>query len=320
MDVLGVGGTATVFRGQLTVGPRRGENAAIKILHHHLTDNAELMRSFKNEAELLRKLDIDGIPAFFEFGAIEDIPYLVTELLVGVTLERLFQHVHPDDTSPPVSELIFVLSEVAKTLGAAHDASDEDGRELQLVHRDVSPHNIFITREGRVVLLDFGIARAADITRVTQTGTIKGKLAYMAPEQLKGSGIDARSDVFALGVVLWECLTGRRLFERANQLETAMAIDEAEIPEVDTVNPTIPQGLAALVRLALVRERSRRFSSAAALGIALEGTLPADRDECRRRVGAMVKGCLLADQLSFEMDAETDLDLASAPTLIERSY
>jgi serine/threonine-protein kinase len=196
-------------------------------------------------------------------------PCIVMELVVGVSLERI--HDRMVDTRelvsiPVVAELI---AQAAQGLHDAHEAKASDGSGLQIVHRDISPQNVLVGVDGRVRITDFGIARAVLRSRDTTTGRVRGKYGYLSPEQARDRKLDRRSDIFALGIVAWEMLTGQYLFLRANPLETMRAIERLEIPSVRDLRPEVPLALSEVVATALIRDREKRIASARQLALAM---------------------------------------------------
>jgi serine/threonine-protein kinase len=166
-----------------------------------------------------------------------------------------------------------IIRQCCAGLHAAHELRSHDGRLLDVVHRDVSPPNIFITTEGVVKLLDFGVAKARGASQKTRTGTVKGKNAYMSPEQVLGEQIDRRSDLFSLGIVMWESLTASRLFLRDTDFETFRAITRGDLPDVASHRADLPPALAEVVRCALERDRDRRYASSLDLAAALDAAV-----------------------------------------------
>jgi serine/threonine-protein kinase len=207
------------------------------------------------------------------------------EYVEGATLGQLLVHAADEHQRLPIKVGLRVALDMLAGLHAAHELKDDDGAPLGIVHRDVSPQNVLVGVDGSARLSDFGVARATSKLSTTGGGRLKGKLAYMAPEQAQGSGeIDRRADVFAAGVVLWEVLTCRRLFKGDGEADTLDKLLQMPVPPVRTATPTVPAALEAVVMKALQRDREKRFGSAAELGEALEsacrvlGALGSSRD------------------------------------------
>ncbi len=242
---------------------------AIKRIHPHLADHPDVQRMFLNEARLLAQLDHPVVCGILDASLIHETPYLVMRYLHGVSLSALITRLLAVAQPVPVNLMAYIAATLCDGLHYAHQAVGDDGQPLNLVHRDISPQNIFLTFMGGVHLLDFGVAKAAGFEDLTRTGRVKGKYAYMSPEQVAGQVVDRRSDIFSLGIVLWESLTGRHLFKRRNDIDTLRAIKSAAVPAPSELNPEVPQQLDAIVARSLVADRRRRFSSAEALGSAL---------------------------------------------------
>ncbi len=224
---------------------------------------------FLDEARIAARLSHPNVCEVYELGREAGRPFLVMQYLRGVPLSSV---IAGDERADPrlVASLI---AQAADGLHHAHEARDADGAPLGLVHRDVSPANLFVTVDGVVKVLDFGIAKARGATTTTARDEIKGKYAYMSPEQIRASELDRRSDVFSLGIVLWEGLTGRPLFARSSNILTAKAIIEEAIPRADEVEPSVPPALAEVAARALERSRDRRWPTALAMAEALRAAL-----------------------------------------------
>ena len=242
---------------------------AVKRIHAHLADRPTVQKMFMNEAKLLSRLDHPVICGLLDYSVAEDAPYLVMRYLHGVSLSALITRLLSLERPLPFDLMAYVAATICDGLHYAHESSGADGQPLGLVHRDISPQNIFLTFVGGVHLLDFGVAKAAGFETLTRTGRIKGKYAYMSPEQVGGDGVDRRSDIFSLGIVLWEALTGRHLFKRKSDIATLQAIKSAAVPAPSELNPNVPQQLDAIVARSLVADRRRRFATAQDLGLAL---------------------------------------------------
>jgi serine/threonine protein kinase len=241
-------------------GPEGFEKeVAIKRVKAFLLSDPGFVKMFITEARVASKLNHANVVQIFDFDKHEDSYYLAMEYVRGQSLWSVRQRAR--DRMMPVSPLLAaqIGAEVARGLDHAHRLTDR-GRPLRIVHRDVTPHNVLISYEGAVKLTDFGIAKAGEGT--TAPGILKGKFAYMSPEQARGEPVDARTDVFALGVVLWELLTGGRLFEGDGDVAVLKAVQERAIPPPVRLNPEVPEDLNAAVMKALDRDIDRRFATA----------------------------------------------------------
>jgi serine/threonine-protein kinase len=268
------GGMASVYLARVK-GPGGFERAvAIKRIHPHLARKREFIHMFLDEARILSRLTHPNVSSALDFGEVEGTYFLAMEYLSGVTLAQLIVEVCRErDRLASRTWQAFaarILADAAEGLHAAHELRDERGKPLGLVHRDVSPHNVFVTYDGAVKVMDFGVALARGRLHHTTAGTIKGKLGYMAPEHASGKPIDRQADVWSLGVCAWEALTGRRLFRRGNEMDSILAVQTATIPPPSSIVPSVDPALDAIVLRALERDRAPRYATARELGAALE--------------------------------------------------
>src|SRR5580700_11191148 len=213
------GGMATVHIGRLLGPVGFARTVAIKRLHPHLARNPEFVAMFLDEARLAARIRHPNVVSTLDVVATEGELFVVMEYVPGDSLARLLFAAKERSERVPLSVAASIMVDMLHGLHAAHEASDERGQPLNLVHRDVSPHNVLVGTDGAAHLIDFGVAKATGRAQVTREGQLKGKLAYMAPEQLGGSPVDRRADVFGASVVLWEMLTGQRLFDGADEGE-----------------------------------------------------------------------------------------------------
>ena len=279
---IGRGGMAEVFKGRIQ-GPAGFERVfVVKRILPHLSDDASFIKMFVEEAKLSARLNHPNIVHIFELGAVEGEYFISMEYIRGHDLSETMRAIWKA-LGPPRPELVaYVGREACRGLAYAHNLTDENGRPLGMIHRDVSPSNVMLSYEGAVKMLDFGIAKAlGDAAEPSKNGTLKGKYAYMAPEQTEGDNVDSRSDIFAIGIVLHEVLTGRRLFKGQNDVATIERVRRCEVPPPSASNPAIPRELDQIILRALQRDPSRRWSNAADLADALDDivharALPAD--------------------------------------------
>lgn len=249
-------------------GVRR--RAALKRMLTRLRGDGELLQRFMAEARISSRLEHSNIVQVIDFGD-QPEPYLVFEYVEGISAAELLQESSRSRIKLPAAAAAFVCAEVATGLDYAHRKRDEQGRALEIVHRDVSPHNVLLSIEGAVKVADFGVARAVDNTLRTRAGIQVGKLVYMAPEQAAGGPIDGRADVFSLGIVLWELLTLQPLFPRDDAATTLKRLQTGDIPAPSKVEPRIPPALDQIVLTALALYPEQRFASAGAFAQALRG-------------------------------------------------
>ncbi|MFO0562973.1 MAG: protein kinase [Polyangiales bacterium] len=264
------GGMGTVLLARVAGAGGFSRLYALKLLHKHLMYDSEFVDMLLDEARIAARIHHPNAVAIHEVGFNElQGYYLVMDYVEGVTLWDVNQQLGP--ASPGRVKLCSrIVYDALLGLEAAHTLTDEMGRPLKVVHRDMSPQNILVGVDGIARVTDFGIAKAAARISGTTPGQVKGKLAYMAPEQARGKDLDHRVDIFAMGVVLWEMLTGQRLFKRSKDNETIDALLVKPIPHVRELVPSIPEELDAVVAQALVRDPQQRFGSARAMAVALE--------------------------------------------------
>ena len=310
---LGGGGMAEVFLGRLVGRDGFSRAVAIKRVLAHLATDDAFAKMFVAEAQICAKLQHPNIVSVLDFDRdAEGRPFLVIELVDGPSLAEL-----ADGGAVPVDVALHVATELLRGLAYAHDLPGGEGVR-GLVHRDISPHNVLLSWEGAVKLSDFGIAKARDASGVTASELLKGKPAYMSPEQANGEALDGRSDLFAVGIVLWELLVGRALFAGHTTQETLARVLFAPIPTPRSVRPEIPEDVDRAVMRLLARERADRFADAGAATAALVACAGFPRDGREKLVA------LLADRFAANAPQRARMlgdvptvrtPLESAPTL-----
>lgn len=243
------------------------KRVVVKRLYRHLQHHPEAVRMFQDEAHVLSALSHPNIPQVYDLGCAEGFWFLVIEHVPGHTLGELCAAATRLGVAMPLDAIVSVLEQLCDALHHAHERNDDLGRPLRIVHRDVTPHNVMITPDGFAKLLDFGVARTAKDE--SKGGSLKGTLAYMAPEQVRGQRLDKRSDVFSAGVILYELTTGRRLFS-GSEIDVMTAIVERDVTPPSVWVPGFPADLERILLTALSRDRVRRFPSAQHLARALE--------------------------------------------------
>lgn len=260
---LGQGGMARVHIAEQSGIDGFSKIVALKTVHPHLAKSAELRRMFSTEAKLAARLDHPHIVTVYELGEAGGTYFMSMEYLPGEDLAAILQRTGPRQPIP-VGLALWIADAVASALHHAHQLVGPDGRLVGMVHRDVTPSNVMLTYHGVVKLLDFGVAKArTGDASTTKEGGFKGKLAYSAPEQLTGEAVDRRADIFCLGILLWECLTGQRLFKAATDAERIDAVRTRVIDLPSKRRPSLPPGVDALVLKLLARNREERFANAA---------------------------------------------------------
>jgi eukaryotic-like serine/threonine-protein kinase len=283
LDKIGAGGMAEVFRAVMPGAEGFRRTFVVKRILGALSSTPTFVDMFVREARICSLLSHPGIVAVYDFGQIEGNYFLAMEYVRGRDLQALLRRLRKDQRSCPVSIAAFIAREVAECLAYAHDLSGADGKPLNIIHRDVSPSNIMCPYAGGVKLLDFGIAKALGDTPEdrTERGGFKGKLSYMAPERIRRQPIDGRSDLFSLGVVLWEMLVGRRLFRAATDNDTLRNVVEAPIPLPSSLRPDVPASLDAVVMRALERDPDRRYATGHELADDLEEVLSETKHQAK---------------------------------------
>jgi len=265
-----MGGMAQIYLAREEGDPQL---LVIKRILPHLAENEEFVQMFLDEARIAARLDHPNIVQIFDLGSQDDSFFIAMEYIHGEDLRRIWKAAERGGQLIPVPLVCRILSEACAGLDHAHKQLDASGKPLNIVHRDISPQNILLTFEGRAKVVDFGIAKAADQATETRSGVLKGKYSYMSPEQAAGQRVDRRSDIFALGVVLYELLTGVRLFKRANDIITLQAVAECDITPPSQLNARVPKDLDPVVMKALARDPAHRYSEALHFQRALEGWL-----------------------------------------------
>ena len=277
-EKIGSGGMAEVFRA-VGEGPAAfGRPFVVKRIHPRLSGQAEFVRMFVDEANISARLIHPNIVQVFEFAFQDGGYYLVMEPVEGIDMAWLLRRrmERPSEQLSP-SFVAEVGRQVCRGLDFAHTLTDTDGKPLDIVHRDVTPPNIMVSWNGVVKILDFGLARAAEALRLHQSdaGMVRGKMSYLAPELLEGARADARSDLFSLGVVLHELLSGQRLFVGDTDFDTLKLVKGMPIPRPSARNPAVKPALDGVVMRALERDPDKRYKSADEMGDELEDAGPA---------------------------------------------
>lgn len=290
---IAAGGMAEIFLARES-GPRTvGRFLVVKRILPHVADDPRMVEMFVHEAQLSMNLAHPHICPIHEFGEADGTFYLAMEWVRGVSLRQLLDKVKGKPL--PIPFVVRVFADVASALHSAHTCKDSQGHELHIVHRDVNPENLMIGFDGVVKLLDFGVAKATT-SQKTEAGTLKGKFAYISPEQYQGQQVDGRADVFSLGVSLYEGLTGHSIFERASEYETVAAIVlDPSVPSVREQRPDIPEDLDAIVQRAMQKERELRYQSADEMQAALLTWLASHRLTVRHADVAKTVQALVPD-------------------------
>lgn len=260
LDQIAVGGMAELYRAMITGVQGFEKLIAVKKILPHLTIEEELVNSFIDEAKLAALLHHQNIVQIYDFGSVEKSYFIAMEYLFGKDLRNVTEKAKQEGSHLSLEYALYVVSRVASGLHYAHNLKDFQGKPLNIIHRDISPQNIFITYEGDVKIVDFGIAKAATQSTMTQVGMIKGKVAYMSPEQADGKAIDYRSDIFSLGIILYELITGEKMF-KGDTMQILSKVRSAEFPPPDEVIKDVPEKLYEVLNQTLAKEPEKRYSS-----------------------------------------------------------
>ena len=273
VDEIGVGGMASVHLARMD-GPGGFQKwVAIKRIHPHLVEDETFVNMFLDEARVAARISHPNVATVFELGKHEDTYWIAMEYLHGEPLREVMRRTEEMGQPMPPEIACRAIADACEGLHSAHELLGRNGEKLQLVHRDVTPHNLFVTYDGTTKVVDFGIAKFSSRMANTRAGTLKGKLAYMSPEQVAGEPIDRRTDVFALGVVLWELTTGQRLFRMENDLDTLAKVQECNVPRPSTIVRGYPIDLEKIAMKALAKNKNERYRTSRELSRALQSLL-----------------------------------------------
>ena len=300
LEKLATGGMAQLYRAKI-IGVEGFEKfIAIKQILPHLAHEEELITSFIDEAKLAALLNHQNVVQIYDFGSMENSYFITMEFLHGKDLRSVNAKAKEKGTPVSLENALYLISKVCAGLDYAHKLKDFQGKSLHIIHRDISPQNIFLTYEGDVKIVDFGIAKAASQSTITQVGMIKGKVAYMSPEQAAGKVIDHRSDIFATGILLYELVAGRRMFQGDDTLQILSKVREAEFTPLGTLKGGLPEKLYDIVAKALAKEPEDRYQSLV--------DMQADIEECIFRLNLRPSGRSMAEYLKllFAEDIEAE--------------
>jgi len=270
---LAAGGMATVYLARADANIGRNRMVALKVVHPHLANDREFVQMFMDEADIASRIHHTNVCTVYDYDVDSGNYYLVMEFLAGKSMDSIWRKTSrtpPADVTRHAKLVARALAGACEGLHAAHELTDAEGEPLDVIHRDVSPENIFLTFEGVAKVVDFGIASAARKRHRTRTGIIKGKFAYVAPEFLSSEAKpDRRVDLWGIGVILWELVTGRRLFHRDTDFDTLRAVNDAQVEPPSRVRPELPAELDEIVMRALQANVADRYSTARELGKSL---------------------------------------------------
>jgi eukaryotic-like serine/threonine-protein kinase len=279
---------AHVYVGRAIAADGREELVALKVMRDEYGHDPKYLRMFSDEAKILAKLSHPNIVRTLEYGITSEHRYIVMELLAGRSLADVWDLLAARNERLSIELGAWICARVAEGLHAAHELTDDRGEPLSVVHRDVNPSNILLTYSGDVKLIDFGLAKARARREHTVGGIVKGKMPYLAPEQITLTPIDRRTDVYALGTTLWEAGTMRRLFKRDTDLETLRAVREAAVPDPRTHFAAYPDPLAKILARALESNREKRYATAEELQLDLDAFLAGRAGSPKHELAALL--------------------------------
>jgi serine/threonine-protein kinase len=262
VERIAAGGMAEVYRGESAGIEGFRKKVAIKRVLPKLSQNREFIHMFLDEARLCAYLSHSKCVQVFDIGQAAGAHFIVMEFVDGADLQGVLEHLQRHEQQMPVEVACLIAQHVCEGLAYAHDACDHLGQPLGIVHRDISPHNVLMTRHGEVKLVDFGLAKASSHLTADEEDIVKGKFGYLAPEVTLGQGADRRVDIFAAGILLWEMLAGRRLFKGETDLETFKQVQAAVIPDMRQIRSDVGDDVAYVLSKALARDRDQRYLQA----------------------------------------------------------
>lgn len=265
LEKIAMGGMAEVFLAKSSGVQGIGKFLAMKRILPQYSANEDFINMFTEEAKICVNLSHSNIAKIYEFGMEQGQFYIVMELIEGKNLRQILSRLGKEKRQGfSVDQAAYIAKEVAAGLDNAHRCLDDaSGKPLNIIHRDMSPQNIMVSFEGEIKVVDFGIAKAENEKEETKAGTLKGKFSYMSPEQASGEKIDIRTDIYSLGIVLWELLANKRLFTSSSEMNTLKKIREGKIPPISKINPKVPEELERIVNIALAKDPSNRYQTCA---------------------------------------------------------
>jgi serine/threonine-protein kinase len=273
IERLEAGGMAEVFKGESASVQGFKKVVAIKRVLPHLAQNKNFISMFLDEARLGARLTHANIVTVFDIGAADNTFFIVMEFVDGCNLKTIIEVYRQAGRRLGVKEALFMSMQALNGLSFAHELTDDEGKELNIVHRDISPPNILLSKRGEVKVTDFGLAKATTQLEKTDPGVVKGKFSYLSPEAALGQHVDARTDVFAMGIVVWEMLAGRRLFLGETDFQTVKLVQQAQIPSLSRINPEVDGELEKVIGGALTQDVNKRYQTARDFQDALAGYL-----------------------------------------------
>lgn len=300
LERVSVGGMAEIFRAKPFNAPVSQKHLALKRILPHLAEDDEFVQMFIDEAKLTVQLVHPNIVRTYELGRFHTSPYILMEFISGQDILALQRTLREKRRIMSVAMCCYIARELATGLDYVHAKTDENGDPLNIIHRDISPQNVLVTYGGKVKIIDFGIAKGTFQETRTQVGVLKGKFGYMSPEQVRGQSIDHRSDIFTVGILLWEMLTNRRLFRGESEYETLQMVREPDIAPPSAKNSQVPPEVDRIVAKALAPDRDQRYLSGGELARDLDAFI----SSIQPPYGAENLSAWMAEMFSEELDSE----------------
>lgn len=304
------GGMAEVFRGEAESLAGFKKQVAIKRVLPHLAQNEKFIRMFLDEARLCARLNHANIVQVFDIGHVENTYFIVMEFVDGVNLKGVVEFLRKRDQRVPLPAAVYIALQICNGLQYAHELADADGSPLNIVHRDMSPPNVLISKRGEIKIVDFGLAKAAKQVEKTDPGVVKGKFSYLAPETATGQEADAQADIFAVGIILWEMLAGRRLFLGDNDYATVKQVAEARVPLLRSLGLDVPPELDTVLQKSLARDKADRYLTAEALAQDLAQVLSSNQIAVTSfDIGKLVKEVIEEKRAQQKKEGKRDVSM-----------
>lgn len=266
VEKLESGGMAEVFRAESEGLQGFKKQVAIKRVLPHLSEKKRFIAMFLDEARLSAQLTHSNCVQVFDIGVGDNAYFIVMEFVDGANLKTIAETIKRQGRDFPVAAAAFIGSEICKGLSYAHEMRDSNGQEMAIVHRDMSPPNVLITKHGEIKIVDFGLAKASSQLEKSEPGIIKGKFSYLSPEAAQGQEVDARTDIYAVGIILWELLTSQRLFLGETDFQTVKRVQAGVIPPPSQFNQRVPPELERIILRSLAKDIGARYQTAKELG------------------------------------------------------
>jgi len=293
------------------------KKVAIKRVLPHLSEKKRFIAMFLDEARLSAHLSHSNVVQVFDIGIGDNTYFIVMEYVYGADLKQVIQHVRDQGKSFPIEAAIYVCAKICEGLAYAHELN-HDGESLSVVHRDISPPNVLCSEHGEIKIVDFGLAKASTQLEKSEAGIIKGKFSYLSPEAAHGQDVDARADIFAVGIILWEMLAGRRLFQGSSDYETVKLVQAAKVPSITEFSPDADSHLESILMRALACDRDKRYATARAFGSDLTRYLyKLGRPVSAFDIAELVRGPMHARKPAAQGEGMSIIDKLIQETLFE---